>query len=208
MQKFNNVEHTKPYQLFFLLVSTVGVFALVIFFLNKIMELGLLKLILAVIIAWIYFIFLKKKFIVKKSDFYLRNNKLEWDTKKVIFSDIKSYKIHWLKGAGLKIKLKNGKTIRLSSNDNFCNSNKFVNLCRNIDSKLLKYKKGQVVREKTFFETKKGYYFAVIVTVLIVIITIHKLFTDGNFDTESIGLLMVSLGTIWSGVRWNKKKHG
>ncbi|MCF2876435.1 MULTISPECIES: hypothetical protein [unclassified Tenacibaculum] len=63
-------------------------------------------------------------------------------------------------------------------------------------------------RKKNTLETKKGYYFAVIVTALIVIITIHKLFTDDNFDTGNIGVLMVSLGTIWSGVRWNKKKHG
>ena len=205
MRKYENVEYTNPFELLFLMGSTVAVFFGIIFVLNRIMSFGILKGILAIVLAGIYFYFLKKKFIVKFSDFELTSNKLEWNNKIVDFKNLEYYKIHWMKGAGIKFKLKNGKTIRISSNDNFCNSEQFVNLCHNIDSKLLNYNKGQIIRKKSFFETKQGYYFAVIMTVLFVIVIAYKSFTDEKINIQNFAMILVSLGIIWSGVKWKRK---
>ncbi|TVZ47484.1 hypothetical protein [Olleya sp. Hel_I_94] len=205
MRKFENVEYTKSFELLFLLASTVAVFFGMIFLLNRIMNFGLIKGILAIVIAGIYFVLIKKKFIVKVSDFELKSNQLEWNDKIIDFKNIEYYKIHWMKGAGIKFKLKNGKTLRISSNDNFCNSEQFVNLCHNIDSKLLKYNNGQIIRKKSFLETKQGYYFAVVMTILIVIGTVYKLFTDEKINIQNFAMILVSLGIIWSGVKWKRK---
>ena len=205
MRKYKNVEYTNPFELLFLLGSTVAIFSVIIFVLNRVMSFGLIKGILAFVLAGIYFYILKKKFIVKISDFELKSNQLEWDNKNVNFNDLEYYKIHWIKGAGIKFKFKNGNTLRISSNDNFCNSEQFVNLCQNIDSKLLKYNKGQIERKRSFFESKQGYYFAVIMSILCVIGTIYKSLTDKKINIENFALILVSLGIIWSGVKWKRK---
>ena len=205
MRKYENVEYTNPFELLFLLVSTVAVFSGIIFVLNRIMGFGLLKGILAFTLAGLYFYILKKKYIVKVSDFGLTSNQLEWNNKNVDFKNLEYYKIHWMKGAGIKFKLKNGKTVRLSSNDNFCNSENFVNLCHNIDSKLLKYNNGQIKRKKSFFETKQGHYFAVIISFLFVIGTIYKSLTDEKINIGNFALILVSLSIVWNGVKWKRK---
>ena len=205
MRKYKNVEYTNPFELLFLLSSTVAIFSVIIFVLNRVMSFGLIKGILAFVLAGIYFYILKKKFIVKISDFELKSNQLEWNNKNVNFNDLEYYKIHWIKGAGIKFKFKNGNTLRISSNDNFCNSEQFVNLCQNIDSKLLKYNKGQIERKRSFFESKQGYYFAVIMSILCVIGTIYKSLTDKKINIENFALILVSLGIIWSGVKWKRK---
>ena len=61
MLKFKNVEYTNPFELLFLFGSTLGVFLGILFLLNRIIDFGLLVAILAIIIAGIYFISLKKK---------------------------------------------------------------------------------------------------------------------------------------------------
>lgn len=205
MRKYENVEYTNPFELLFLIGSTVAVFSGIIFVLNRIMSFELLKGVLAIVFAGIYFKVLKNRLIVKTSDFELKSNQLEWENKKVDFKDLEYYKIHWMKGAGIKFKFKNGKTLRINSNDNFCDSEQFVNLCKNIDSKLLKYNNGQIERKKSFFESKQGYYFAVVMSILFVFGTIYKSVTDEKFNFENFALILVSLGIIWSGVKWKRK---
>jgi hypothetical protein len=205
MRKYQNVEYTSPFELLFLLVSTVAVFSAIVFVLNRIVSFGLLKGTLAFVFAGIYFYILKRKFIVKVSDFELKSNQLKWDNKNIDFKDIECYKIHWMKGAGIKFKFKNGKTLRISSNDNFCNSEQFVNLCQDIDSKLLKYNNGQIERKKSFFESKQGYYFAVIISTLFVVGAIYKSFSDEKINIGNLALILVSLGIVWSGVKWKRK---
>ena len=205
MRKFKNVEYTNPFELLFLLVSTIAVFSGILYLLNRILDFGLVKGILAIIIAGIYFFFYKKNFLVKVSDFELSSNKLEWNNKSIDFKNLEYYKIHWLKGAGIKFKLKNGKTLRISSNDNFCDSKKFVNLCHKIDSKLLNFNEGQIVKKNSFFETKKGYNFAITITSLAVLVILYRLLTKGEFKIGSLGLILISLATIWSAVKWKKK---
>jgi hypothetical protein len=205
MRKFENVEYSRPFELLLLFALTILVFSGMIFLLNRILDFGLIKGILALVVAGIFFYIFKNKFIVKVSDFELTLNKLEWNKKSVDFKNLEYYKIHWMLGAGIKFKLKNGKTLRISSNDNFCNSEQFVNLCHNIDSKLLKFNNGQIIRKKSFFETKQGYYFAVIMTILFVIVTVYKLFTDEKINIQNFAMILVSLRIIWSGVKWKRK---
>lgn len=205
MKKYEDVEYTSPFELLFLLISTVAVFSAIVFVFNRIVSFGLLKVILALVLAGIYFYILKKKFIVKISDFELKSNQLKWDNKNIDFSDLEYYKIHWMKGAGIKFKFKNGKTLRISSNDNFCNSEQFVNLCQDIDSKLLKYNNGQIERKKSFFESKQGYYFAVIMSTLFVVGAIYKSFSDEKINIGNLALILASLGIVWSGVKWKRK---
>ena len=205
MRKFENVEYSRPFELLLLFALTILVFSGMIFLLNRILDFGLIKGILALVVAGIFFYIFKNKFIVKVSDFELTLNKLEWNKKSVDFKNLEYYKIHWMLGAGIKFKLKNGKTLRISSNDNFCNSEQFVNLCHNIDSKLLKFNNGQIIRKKSFFETKQGYYYAVIMTILFVIGTVYKLFTDEKINIQNFALILVSLRIIWSGVKWKRK---
>ena len=97
MRKYENVEYTNPFELLFLFGSTVAVFYGIIFVLNRIMDFGFLKGISAIVLAGIYFMILKKRFIVKKSDFELKSNQLEWDNKNIDFKDLEYYKIHWMK---------------------------------------------------------------------------------------------------------------
>ena len=76
------------HELFFLFVSTVAVFSAIVFVLNRIVSFGLLKGTLAFVLAGIYFYILKKKLIVKVSDFELKSNQLKWDNKNIDFKDI------------------------------------------------------------------------------------------------------------------------
>ena len=146
MRKFEKVKYTKPFELFFLIVSTITLFIGTIFILNRLISTGFLKFILALSIAVIYFLLIKIYFIVKETDFELTENQLKWDNESIEFENIEYYKIHWLKGAGIKFKLKNGKVVRLSSNENFCDSEKFVNLCHKIDNNLRKFNDNKILQ--------------------------------------------------------------
>jgi hypothetical protein len=205
MRNFENVKYTRPYELIFLLVSTVAVLFLAIFLLNRVINIGLIKGLISLIVAVIYFKAIKKRFVVKMSNFKLTSDRLKWDNNKIDFKSIEYYKIHWIRGAGIKFKLKSGKTIHISSNESFCDSENFVRLCKVIDYELKKFNNNQIIRKKSLFETKKGYYYAVIMTVILVIITMYKILTKDKFNFQNIVLVIVSFGAMWSGVRWIKK---
>ena len=205
MRKFEKVKYTKPFELFFLIVSTITLFIGTIFILNRLISTGFLKFILALSIAVIYFLLIKIYFIVKETDFELTENQLKWDNESIEFENIEYYKIHWLKGAGIKFKLKNGKVVRLSSNENFCDSEKFVNLCHTIDNNLRKFNDNKILRKNSFFETKNGYYFAIIMSFLVVLAIVFKVITKGELNIGNLGIILFSLGTIWSGVTWKRK---
>lgn len=205
MRKFEKVKYTKPFELLFLMFSTITLFIGTIFILNRLISIGYLKFILASSIAVIYFIIIKKYFIVKETDFELTKNQLKWDNKSIEFENVEYYKIHWLKGAGIKFKLKNGKVVRLSSNENFCDSEKFVNLCHKINNNLRKFYDNKILRKNSFFETKNGYYFAIIMSFLVVLAIVFKVITKGELNIGNLGIILFSLGTIWSGVTWKRK---
>lgn len=203
MQLHENVKYTKTLELVLLLISTILIFLGLVFALSQLIVDLKSSLLLAGVLTISYVILIIKKFIVKTSDFKLTNKRLEWDKNTIEFTDIKYYKIHWIKGAGIKFKLKSGKVIRLSCNDSFCDSEQFVTLCHEIDSKLEKFE--DVLRKKTFLETKLGFYFAVGITVLVLIVFLFKLVVKGEFNAGNLGLVLVSLATVWSGVLWYKK---
>lgn len=203
MQLHENVKYTKTLELVLLLISTILIFLGLLFALSQFIVDLKSSLLLAVVLTISYVILIIKKFIVKTSDFKLTNKRLEWDKNTIDFTDIKYYKIHWIKGAGIKFKLKCGKVIRLSCNGNFCDSKKFVNLCREVDSKLEKIE--DVIRKKSFLETRWGFYFAIVMTVLFLVVLISKLINKDESNTGNIGLMLAGLITIWSGVLWYKK---
>lgn len=205
MTEYKNVEHTKPLELIFLWFSSVLIFIGLLKGIKILSNNSTITFFSALVIGIIYFILLKKK-LIRKTDFKITSSKLEFEKTKIEFDLIKEYKIRWMRGAELKFNLKNGETIRLSSNDTICNSDKFVRLCQEIDSKLSKYNKNSIVRKKAFLETKYGYYFAIFMTVLFVIITIYKFVIKDDINYMNILLIIVTLGTIWSGVKWTIKR--
>ena len=71
MSKFKDVEYTNQFQIVFLLVSTVVVFSAIIFILNRIINLGLIKVGLAFLVTATYYLIFRKKFTVKTSNFEL-----------------------------------------------------------------------------------------------------------------------------------------
>lgn len=204
MRKFQNVEYTKQSELVLLFLSTAALFFGLIFILNRVIDDGFVKALIALISTVAYFWILKNRWIVKVSDFTLTSKKLEWNKSSIEFEDIKSYKIRRMKGAELIIKLKSGKTIYLTSNNHFCNSEKFETLCNSLDDKLSTYNKGQIIKKKTFLETKTGLYFTITITVIIVVGGVYKSFTDNHFNISTVFLVIASLGILWSGIAANR----
>ena len=91
MRKFENVEYSRPFELLLLFALTILVFSGMIFLLNRILDFGLIKGILALVVAGIFFYIFKNKFIVKVSDFELTLNKLEWNNTSVDFKNLEYY---------------------------------------------------------------------------------------------------------------------
>jgi len=205
MQKFEKVKYTKPIELLFLMVSTITLLIGALFFLNSFISIVYLKFLLALPIAMVYFNLIKIHFVVKEADFELSANQLKWDNEIIEFENIEYYKIHWLKGAGIKFKLKNGKVVRISSNENFCDSGNFVNLCHKIEAHLKNFNENKLLRKHSFFETKNGYYFAILMSFLAVLAVVFKVFFKNELNISSLGLIIFSLGIIWSGVTWKRK---
>ena len=86
------------------------------------------------------------------------------------------YYIHiYYNNINLKLNLKNGKSIYYSSNDNFCNSEIFINFCKAVKKKLIKFDGGVIVNKKSFMQTKIAYHLLIFMTVLIFGIFILKI---------------------------------
>jgi len=204
MTEHKNVEHTKPIELFCLWFSSVLIFIGLLKGIKILSNDSTIAFLTALVISIIYFFILKKR-LIRKTDFKISSNKIEFENTKIDFDSIKEYKLRWMRGAEIKFNLKNGEIVRLSSNDNFCNSEKFEGLCREIDLKLSRFNKASIVRKKSFFETKYGYYFAILMTIII-IGTIYKFVIKDDFNSTNTLLIIVTLGVIWSGVKWNKKR--
>ena len=199
MRKYEKVKHTKPTELLVLLFSTVLIFYVVVKTLNEFSNDSLLKLIIALLVSVIYFLTFKK-LIVKSTDFKLTSNRLEWNNEKIDFENVESYKIHWLKGAGIKLTLNDGTIKRLSSNSNFCNSDKFIELTKDLDNVLTSYNNGKIRRQDSLMEMKFGLYLAIVLTAIVITITAYYLIVDRKINLSNLSLLIAGLVTIWSGV--------
>jgi hypothetical protein len=204
-KEFNNVENTKPFVILMFLLALILIFCISIklqlFFFTKIIS------ILSSIIITVVSFFLLKKRVVNVSSFVLYNDKIKCNNVLINFDEIKSFKTHFMKGAGLKLNLKNGDTIRFSSNDNFCNSDKFVDFCLKLNKKLSKFKDGVIIKKKPFVETKIWYYFLISMTILVVGIFIHSIITGKKLRTGTLGLMIAGLATLWSSYKVSKNHN-
>jgi len=206
MRYYKNVAYTKKIQLFFLLISTVAIWITTLIILEKLFHIEFLSLIIPFVSSTFFYIWAKKK-IIFKSDFKLTHKKLEWDNEELDFNKVQSYKIHWIQGADINFKLKNGKHIKISANDNFCDAKEFVGLCRDIDHLLQEKYSNKITRKNTFYETRYGYYFTVIMTILVIFLTIYKIIMNQEISSQKLYLIIFSLGIVWSGVRWKSSKN-
>lgn len=90
------------------------------------------------------------------------------------FRDIESYMIQIYNGTLLKIRLKDGRKIKINANVYFCNPEQFELFCDDIEHAFERF---EIVREKSFFEKKATYYFIIIMTVAIVLLPIYAIIT-------------------------------
>ena len=155
----------------------------------------------AIILSLISFFALKNSLIIR-TRIELNDRQFLVEDKIIDFDDIEYYKIHRMKGAGLTIKLKNGKTHRLSSNENFSDSKEFVRFINDLEDDV--FSRLEIRKKKTFGETKFGFFFALISTLIFLYMFIYKLKNGGSFEITSFGLLIITMLTRWSGIDVNK----
>ena len=200
-KEFLNVEHTKPALIFIFILFLCFIFFTIITFLMLFLS-KLFSIIFSLFIVVIFYFLFKKK-LVLKSNFILFDDKLKINNSIISFNEIKSFKIHFIKGAGLKLSLKNGKSIYYSSNDNFCNSDRFINFCKALRKKLIKFDGGVIINKKSFMQTKIAYYFLIFITISIFGIFIHSLTTGKELKIGTFGLMIASLSTLWASIKTN-----
>tara|TARA_B110001450_G_C17481693_1_gene424496 strand:- start:180 stop:791 length:612 start_codon:yes stop_codon:yes gene_type:complete len=203
MRQHKNVRHTKPIELLGLLISTFLIFVLTSITTNYLFNITTLSFVLSILLSVLSFLFFKKK-LVKISNFNLTSNRLEWNNNIVDFDKIKSYKIHWMKGAGLKLILTDGNIKKLSSNSHFCNSDKFVKLTKELDNILVKYNNGKIQRKKSFMETKYGFYYVISFTLIFITSFIYSFINGKEVNSKNLGLVTVGLTTLWAGLNLKK----
>ncbi len=200
-KEFLNVEHTNPALIFIFILFLCFIFFAIITFLMLFLS-KLISIIFSLFIVVIFYFLFKKK-LVLKSNFILFDDKLKINNSIISFNEIKSFKIHFIKGAGLKLSLKNGKSIYCSSNDNFCNSDRFINFCKALRKKLIKFDGGVIINKKSFMQTKIAYYFLIFITISIFGIFIHSLTTGKELKIGTFGLMIASLSTLWASIKTN-----
>ena len=200
---FKNVKYSNPIRLLLFALSIIPLLILIVKLINNYVISGISSFILSLILTGVY-VFFSLKNIIKKKDFSIYPDRFEYDIYKIYFNSIKSYKIHWMKGAGLKIKFKSGRILRISANSNLFEDAPFVAFCSALDIKLSKF--DNIKRKKSFYETKYGYYLAVIITIIVVGIFIYEFFTGFKIKTSQLVMLLIGLSAIWSGVMYKRNK--
>ncbi len=195
------VQLTKSWQLLGLMLSFIGIFVFSIFLSQK-LDLGILGAVLSMLISVGYFFILKKR-LIHTSVLRLCKNEIVIGGNPIYFKHILNYKAHRAKGAGLKLRMKDGKILWLSSNDNFCDAGEFVRFVNDFEIRVSRIP--EIIKVKSFGETKWGLYLAVSSTALLTVV-IFLLPTRGeHFEFSIIGMLLVSLTTLWSGIEIRKR---
>ncbi len=206
MKKHLDVEYTKPLDLLILLVSSILILLVTIYIFKILIKQPIISILVGLLLTVIYF-YRVRKIIVKKSDFIIFKDKFEYQNKKTIyFENIKSFKINYISGASLRINFNNRQRLNISSNNNFCDSQNFEFFCKNLEQHLLEYKKTNIIKRSSFLETKVGYYFIVIITVITVSAILFSFFTEKKMNLVTFGMIISSFGTIWIAFLKNKKK--
>ena len=195
------VNLTSPWRILALLTSTIGLFGLLLYPSQFILN-GLIGAIIALTISIILFIVLKRK-AVRQTTIGLNKRDIVLSTKSISFKDIEYYKTHRIRGAGLKLKLMNGETIHLSSNENFCDSSEFIRFVNDFETTVSEIP--EIRKVNSFGETKFGLYFAIATTTFLGAGIAYQIFTETEIVPIKLSLIIVSLTTMWSGIEI--KKH-
>ena len=145
------------------------------------------------IIVWMY-----RKKIKVNGTAYINENSLEFNLKNfndtIQFTDIKSYMVQIYNGVFLRLRLNNGKKIKINANDYFCNPEQFDIFCDDLEQVFVKFK---ITREKSFFEKKGTYYFLVIMTVGILVLTAYAIVTGKKINFGKILISASAISTLW-----------
>lgn len=202
MKSFNNVEmfRGKSFLLFFLLSFIFLIVSII--FLKEYVNVYFL-LLLGLLIIFILYLKNKNKFFYKLN-FKIFENKFSYDENDIIFNEIESYKVEYMRGATLNLKLKSGKKINFSSNDNFCNAENFIFFCKSLDKRLKNYE-GSIIRKKSFLETKFGLYFVYLLTFAFLLIILMSIFTEKKINIATLGLIIISISALWGAILERKK---
>ncbi|QLG47027.1 hypothetical protein [Costertonia aggregata] len=191
---FENVACATSPNALLLFLSTVLVFAVIVG-LGKMLQIRMIPEIVAFITAPIYFTVLKKKFVMKISDFTLSPDTLEWNDNRIDFKSLEYYKISYNTGqnggATLKFKLKNGKTVVLLATNLFCHPHRFLELCLSIDMVLSKNNDYNSIKKKSLSET--AYFFPLIqaLTILAASLMIYRVFRNEFVGMEVLLIFIV-----------------
>jgi formate hydrogenlyase subunit 3/multisubunit Na+/H+ antiporter MnhD subunit len=182
------------------MLSALGIF----FLINSVFQelnfrlIGVVIAITASIVA--FFIF--KKRIITRTTFKLNSDQFFVEDRFFDFKEVQYYKTHRMKGAGLTIKLKNGRKIRFSANDNFCNTEEFVAFVNEFE--VIAMESWKIKKKRTFGETKFGLFFAIISTLVLIYITIYQMQYGESFELSNIAMMILALSIVWSGTDINK----
>ena len=194
------VNLTDPWRLI-LFMSICGLVFFSPIFILRPFGLGLLGAILALPLSVSTFFLLKRMFVIE-TEIGLGKKYILLKGMKIYFNDLKSYKTHRMRGAGLRLKLNSGKTIRLSSNDNFCDSDEFVQFTYDFEERISN--EPTVEKIKSFGQTKFGLYFAISSTILIGTAIIIKTMNGEDLILSRLAGTLVVLTSIWSGIEIRK----
>lgn len=203
MAEHINVEHTETYKLLSLLLLTFIVFVFS-FYILLFFKLDPVFIVIPFIVTGIFFYSIKRRFITK-SKIIITTKWIDVDEKRIEYENILKYRIDWTNKIDVHIKMKNKKNIRLSSNDTFCNTDKFIGMCNDLEKQLNNYKKGAIEIEQTYLNTKLWYYFVIGLSVITVIAFIYGMIKRKDIPTSFL-IGLSSLGYLWSSVQYKKNK--
>ena len=201
MKSFNNVEMFRGNIFFlFFLISFIFFIVSIVFLKDYFNKYFLILLDLLIIL--ILYLKYKKRFFYRVN-FKIFGNKFSYNEDEVLYEEIKSYRIDYMGGATLNLKLKSGEKVNLSSNNHFCKTENFVNFCKALDKRLMHFE--GIVRKKSFTETRFGLYFVYLMTFAFLIIILMSIFTEKKIKIATLGLIITSLATLWGAIIKRKK---
>jgi hypothetical protein len=152
-------------------------------------------------IAILLFYFMKNR-AIRRSRLGLSKTEITLSSTTIDFKEIELYKTHRVRGAGLKIKLRSGQTVRLSSNDNLCDSIGFVEFVIDFEERVNDWP--EIRKVKSFGETKFGLWFAITSTVLLAAAVMWRFVIGSDIYTALLPTILVALLTFWSGIEIRK----
>jgi hypothetical protein len=98
--------------------------------------------------------------------------------------------------------LRSGQTVRLSSNDNLCDSIGFVEFVIDFEERVNDWP--EIRKVKSFGETKFGLWFAITSTVLLAAAVMWRFVIGSDIYTALLPTILVALLTFWSGIEIRK----